>query len=187
MPEPSRPLRDPDDTDAELLRWCHELALQPLDEFRGFEWGEQLHGGTCVRYQLNSLGWALSAYAVNYVPNAPQPMEEVLRNLVLKQTDLRVWGYWRGLKLGRKRPFDVLNTHFVVPTGPLGDRLAARLVAACGGARARSSRPTRTTSRAHGSRCSKSTWPAWAAWWIPVANVNTAARDWNNTVNRVLP
>jgi glycosyltransferase involved in cell wall biosynthesis len=36
-------------------------------------------------------------------------------------------GYWRGLKLGRKRAFDVVNTHFVVPTGPLGDRLAARL------------------------------------------------------------
>jgi glycosyltransferase involved in cell wall biosynthesis len=36
-------------------------------------------------------------------------------------------GYWRGLKLGRKRPFEVVNTHFVVPTGPLGDRLAARL------------------------------------------------------------
>ena len=36
-------------------------------------------------------------------------------------------GYWRGLRLGRKRPFDLINTHFVVPTGPLGDRLAARL------------------------------------------------------------
>ena len=99
VPEPSRPLREPDDMDADLLRWCYELALQPLDEFRGFEWGEQFHGGTCVRYQLNYLGWALAAYAVNYVPNAPQPIEEVLRNLVLKQTDLRVWGYWRNLNL----------------------------------------------------------------------------------------
>ncbi len=96
-PEPSRPVREPDDVDADLLRWCYELALQPLDSFRGFEWGEQFHGGTCVRYQLNYLGWALAAYAVNYVPNAPQPIEEVLRNLVLKQTDLRVWGYWRNL------------------------------------------------------------------------------------------
>lgn len=99
VPEPSRPLREPDAMDAELLRWCHELALQPLDGFEGFEWGEQFHGGTCVRYQLNYLGWALSQYAVNYVPNAPQPMEEMLRNLVLKQTDLRVWGYWRTLNL----------------------------------------------------------------------------------------
>lgn len=99
VPEPSKPLREPDDVDAELLRWCHELALQPIDAFEGFEWGEQFHGGTCVRYQLNYLGWALAAYAVNYVPNASQPMEEVLRNLVLKQTDLRVWGYWRTLNL----------------------------------------------------------------------------------------
>lgn len=36
-------------------------------------------------------------------------------------------GLWRGLKLGRKRPFDVINTHFVVPTGPLGDWLSRRL------------------------------------------------------------
>lgn len=36
-------------------------------------------------------------------------------------------GFWRGLRLGRKRAFDIVNTHFVVPTGPLGDRLAARL------------------------------------------------------------
>jgi len=99
VPEPSRPLREPDDVDAELLRWCHELALQPVDSFQGFEWGEQFHGGTCVRYQLNYLGWALAAYAVNYVPNAAQPIEEVLRNLVLKQTDLRVWSYWRNLNL----------------------------------------------------------------------------------------
>lgn len=97
VPERSTPLREPDDADAEMLRWCHELALQPLDGFEGFEWGEQFHGGTCVRYQLNYLGWALSQYAVNYVPNAPVTIERVLRNLVLKQTDLRVWGYWRTL------------------------------------------------------------------------------------------
>jgi glycosyltransferase involved in cell wall biosynthesis len=36
-------------------------------------------------------------------------------------------GLWRGLKLGRSRPFDVINTHFVVPTGPLGDWLSRRL------------------------------------------------------------
>jgi glycosyltransferase involved in cell wall biosynthesis len=36
-------------------------------------------------------------------------------------------GAWRGLKLGRTRPFDVINTHFVVPSGPLGDWLSRRL------------------------------------------------------------
>jgi glycosyltransferase involved in cell wall biosynthesis len=36
-------------------------------------------------------------------------------------------GLWRGLKLGRKQRFDVINTHFAVPTGPLGDWLATRM------------------------------------------------------------
>ncbi len=36
-------------------------------------------------------------------------------------------GAWRGLQLARQRPFDLINTHFVVPTGPLGHFLAHRL------------------------------------------------------------
>lgn len=99
LPEPARPVREPNDMDAELLRWAYELCLQPVDEFRGFEWGEQFHGGTVVRYELNYLGWALAPYAVNYVPNAPGQIELALRNLVHKQTDLRVWRYWRTLNL----------------------------------------------------------------------------------------
>jgi glycosyltransferase involved in cell wall biosynthesis len=36
-------------------------------------------------------------------------------------------GLWRGLQLGRERRFDLINTHFALPTGPLGDWLAQRL------------------------------------------------------------
>lgn len=99
LPDPVTTWRAPNDMDAELLRWSYALALQPIDRFDGFEWGEQFHGGTCVRYQLNYLGWALAEYAVNYVPNAPTEIELVLRNLMLKQTDLRVWSYWRTLNV----------------------------------------------------------------------------------------
>jgi len=99
LPEPSRPLREPDEMDAELLRWAYELSLQPLDRFDGFEWGEQFHGGTVIRYQLNYLGWALAPYAVNYVPNALGQIEPAMRNLMHKQTDLRVWRYWRTLNM----------------------------------------------------------------------------------------
>jgi glycosyltransferase involved in cell wall biosynthesis len=35
-------------------------------------------------------------------------------------------GLWRGLQLGRQQRFDVINTHFVLPTGPLGDWLSHR-------------------------------------------------------------
>lgn len=33
-------------------------------------------------------------------------------------------GLWRGMRIGRDRHFDVINTHFAVPTGPLGDCLS---------------------------------------------------------------
>lgn len=95
VPAPSTQVREPNEMDAELLRWAYELTLQPIDRFDGFEWGEQLHGGTVVRYQLNYLGWALAPYAVNYVPNALGTIEPAMRNLVLKQLDLRVWRYWQ--------------------------------------------------------------------------------------------
>jgi glycosyltransferase involved in cell wall biosynthesis len=36
-------------------------------------------------------------------------------------------GFLRGLKLGRGKSFDIINTHFAVPTGPLGDWLSRRL------------------------------------------------------------
>lgn len=91
--------REPNRMDAELLRWCYGLALQPDDGLKGLDWGEQFHGGTQLRYQLNSFCWALSLYAANYVPNAPHQVEEALAKLVLKHTDLRVWRYWRTLNL----------------------------------------------------------------------------------------
>jgi glycosyltransferase involved in cell wall biosynthesis len=34
---------------------------------------------------------------------------------------------WRGLRLGRANHFDVINTHFAVPTGPVGDWLSRAL------------------------------------------------------------
>ena len=95
VPVASTLLREPNDMDAELLQWAYELTLQPIDRFDGFEWGDQLHGGTVVRYQLNYLGWALAPYAVNYIPNALGTIELSMRNLVLKQLDLRVWRYWQ--------------------------------------------------------------------------------------------
>jgi glycosyltransferase involved in cell wall biosynthesis len=36
-------------------------------------------------------------------------------------------GLWRGIALSREKAFDIINTHFVVPTGPLGHVLATRL------------------------------------------------------------
>ena len=99
LPERVTTLRPPDAMDAELLRWCYAFADQPDDGLAGLDWGEQFHGGTQLRYQLNSIAWAMSLYAANYLPNAPERMTEALAKVVHKHTDLRVWGYWRTLNL----------------------------------------------------------------------------------------
>ena len=99
IPERVTTLRPPDHMDGELLRWCYSFAEQPDDGLAGMDWGEQFHGGTQLRYQLNSIAWAMSLYAANYLPNAPGRMTEALAKVVNKHTDLRVWGYWRTLNL----------------------------------------------------------------------------------------
>ncbi|MGH1502027.1 MAG: hypothetical protein ACRBI6_00590 [Acidimicrobiales bacterium] len=99
VPEKVRDARLPDDMDAELVRWCYDLAFQPDDGLKGLDWGEQFHGGTQLRYQLNTFSWALSVFAANYVPNAPHQVERALSKLIDKHTDLRVWRYWRTLNL----------------------------------------------------------------------------------------
>lgn len=54
-----------DRTDAQLLQWCYDFAFQPDDGLDGLDWGEQFHGGTQLRYQLNSVSWAMSLYAAD--------------------------------------------------------------------------------------------------------------------------
>lgn len=98
-PTPMSVQRAADDMDVELLRWAYSIAFQPDDGLVGLDWGEQMHSGTQSRYQLNALCWALSVYAVNFVPNAPAQAEAALVKLIEKHTDLRVWGYWRALNL----------------------------------------------------------------------------------------
>ena len=99
LPERITRPRPLDDMDAELLRWCYSFAFQPDDGLDGLDWGEQFHGGTQLRYQVNALAWAMSLYAANHLPNAPAHIEHALRRVVAKHTDLRVWRYWRTLNL----------------------------------------------------------------------------------------
>lgn len=99
IPERVTELRAPDEMDAELLRWCYSFADQPDDGLAGLDWGEQFHGGTQLRYQLNSVAWSMALYSANYLPNAPRRMEQALGRVVAKHTDPRVWGYWRTLNL----------------------------------------------------------------------------------------
>jgi hypothetical protein len=86
---------EPNEMDRELLGWMYELALQPMDQFEGYDWGEQYHGGTCLRYQLAFLGESLAVYAANQLPNHQQVVEPALAAFIQRMTDQRVWKYWR--------------------------------------------------------------------------------------------
>ncbi len=99
LPVRSHRRRPLDAMDAELLRWCVEFARQPDDGLKGLDGGEQFHGGTQLRYQLNAYCWALCLYAANYLPNAPAQVTDVLERWIVRHTDLRVWNYWRALNL----------------------------------------------------------------------------------------
>lgn len=99
VPSPITARREPDEMDAELLRWLYDFAFQPADGLDGLDWGEQFHGGTQLRYQMNGLTWALSLYAANHLPNAPAHVTRALEEMVRKHTDLRVWKYWHALNL----------------------------------------------------------------------------------------
>ena len=75
------------------LRFLLDRALQPLSEFNGFEWLDQFQTAA-IRYQLNFAGYALSMVQAHYLPAFSGYMHTAQANLILKQTDHRVWKYW---------------------------------------------------------------------------------------------
>ncbi len=79
--------------DLAALRFALDRALQPVEEFNGFEWIEQFQP-SAVRYQINNLGYSLSL--ANYVrlPAMHAYLAEAQRNLIEKKKDYRVWKYW---------------------------------------------------------------------------------------------
>ena len=99
LPSRTTAHRPPDLMDGELLRWCYSFAEQPADGIDGLDWGEQFHGGTQLRYQVNAFSWAMALYAANQLPNAPRRTEAALGAVIEKHTDPRVWRYWRTLNL----------------------------------------------------------------------------------------
>ena len=117
LPQPAASQLEPTGLDREVLGWLYELALQPLDQFEGFDWGEQYHGGTCLRYQLAFLGESLAAYAANALPNHQQVIEPALAALIERMTDQRVWKYWRlenFLATGRRNPDPIVDDNVML-------------------------------------------------------------------------
>lgn len=81
------------DEDLGVQRFLLDLALQPLNEWRGYDHIEQL-GGSALRYQLNSIGYALALAQLTRTPAFTGYLAEAQRNAIRRMCDRRVWGYW---------------------------------------------------------------------------------------------
>jgi hypothetical protein len=76
------------------LRYVYDRALQPIDEFQGFDVIDQFRE-SAIRYQLNYMGYALAMAQCHYVPNFRGYLQQAQRNIIEKFLDRRVWSYWR--------------------------------------------------------------------------------------------
>lgn len=75
------------------MRLLLDRALQPVDQFEGFEWLDQFQTAS-VRYQINFLSYALSCAQYEYMPAFTGYMSKAQENLRLKQENHRIWKYW---------------------------------------------------------------------------------------------
>jgi len=80
-------------SDLQRLRFALDRALQPVNEFNGFEWLDQFQTAA-VRYQLNLLGYALAMTQARFTPACASYLHEAQIRLIDKQTDYRIWSYW---------------------------------------------------------------------------------------------
>lgn len=79
--------------DVMAMRFCLDRALQPVDEFNGFDFIDQFQP-SAVRYQINNLSYVLSV--ANYVrlPAMHGYLHRAQKNLIEKKKQHRVWKYW---------------------------------------------------------------------------------------------
>lgn len=82
------------DDDLACLRLLLDRALQPVDEFNGFDVLDQFQTAA-LRYQLNFTSYALSMVQATRTPAFAGYMAEAQSNLNAKQTNPKVWGYWK--------------------------------------------------------------------------------------------
>ncbi|HJP37169.1 MAG TPA: hypothetical protein QF901_14415 [Gammaproteobacteria bacterium] len=75
------------------LRYLLDRALQPIEEFNGFDIVEQFQPAA-LRYQLNYMGYALGIAQGSYTPGFQGYMKRAQRNLIEKYLLRKVWGYW---------------------------------------------------------------------------------------------
>ncbi len=80
------------------FRLLLDRALQPVDQFEGFEWIDQFQTAA-VRYQINFISYAFSLAQANYMPDFTGYLSKAQQNLRAKQENYRIWKYWRAENL----------------------------------------------------------------------------------------
>jgi hypothetical protein len=91
LPDPATREMSPEDLSA--LRYILDRALQPLDQWGGFDIIDQFQPAA-LRYQLNHMGFALGIAQSAYAPNFRGYLGQAQRNLIDKYLQRKVWGYW---------------------------------------------------------------------------------------------
>lgn len=76
------------------LRLLLDRALQPVEQFDGFEWRDQFQTAA-VRYQVNFISYALAMARRRHTPAARSYFTNAQANLLTKIGDRRMWSYWR--------------------------------------------------------------------------------------------
>jgi hypothetical protein len=109
-----------------LARFAFDRALQPLDRFEGFDQIEQFQTSS-VRYQLTTMGHALSGLQYAHTPAFHGYLSEAQRNLIEKWQERICWAYWAKESVWghlRYNPDPVPRDNIML-TGWLGYQLAS--------------------------------------------------------------
>jgi Linalool dehydratase/isomerase len=94
VPAEAVPAIESSEEDLATARNLLDLALQPVDQFDGFDWVDQFQTAA-VRYQLNFTAYALALMQQNRTPAFHGYLSEAQRELIAKMQDKRVWGFWK--------------------------------------------------------------------------------------------
>jgi hypothetical protein len=90
-PDPAAREMGPEDLAA--LRYLLDRALQPIEEWGGFDVIDQFQPAA-LRYQLNHMGFALGISQRAYTPSFRGYLGQAQRNLIEKYLLKKVWTYW---------------------------------------------------------------------------------------------
>jgi hypothetical protein len=118
---PAADQRELSEEDLRALRFNLDLALQPLDQFDGFQTIEQFQT-SALRYQLNNIGYSLAVMQTIYTPNFQGYNNLAQRTVIEKALNKKVWGYWRWERLWGhfSSRFDPVGKDNIMLTGFLG-------------------------------------------------------------------